>query len=181
MVAEALAVAGPAGSADLLAAIYADVDENYCPWPGSRCWAHLRKLADEGRVRCSVPISDPGADPHGHGSGGPLSRTRETDAGRGRPGHRPGGHPAPGCRASGPLHPEASMTGATSSATTRASSSNTPGQLALAQGHRPTIVAARRHVRVQGDGPDQGHAQLVGQPPAATRAEQRRRSCRARR
>ena len=64
-VAGALAAAGPSRVADLLAAIYADVDEKLLPMARFSLWAHLRTLADEGRARCSVPISDRGADLHG--------------------------------------------------------------------------------------------------------------------
>ena len=61
-VAAALDAAGPAGSgtAGLVATIYADVPEVLHPVARFSVWAHLRKLADDGRARAQ-DVDDPDA------------------------------------------------------------------------------------------------------------------------
>ncbi len=51
LVAEALAAAGSATVDELIPVVYADVDEARHPVARRSLWAHLRKLADEGRAR----------------------------------------------------------------------------------------------------------------------------------
>lgn len=64
-VAEALAAAGPqgAGTAALVEAIYTEVPEVLHPVARFSVWAHLRKLADEGRASAEDP-DDPDATWH---------------------------------------------------------------------------------------------------------------------
>ena len=54
-VAAALAGAGKATVEDLVPAVYADVDEALYPIARYSLWAHLRKLADDGRARGGDP------------------------------------------------------------------------------------------------------------------------------
>ena len=62
VVADALAVAGPAKVDDLLAIVYADVAETLLDVARFSLWAHLRKLAAEGRARGDRAIDDTGGD-----------------------------------------------------------------------------------------------------------------------
>jgi glyoxylase-like metal-dependent hydrolase (beta-lactamase superfamily II) len=54
-VASALASAGTATVDDLLASVYADVDESRHQVARRSLWAHLRRLGTEGRARCHDP------------------------------------------------------------------------------------------------------------------------------
>jgi hypothetical protein len=65
VVAGALADAGRATVAELVAAVYADVDAERHRVARYSLWAHLRYLADQGRARCSTDIGDRGADLYG--------------------------------------------------------------------------------------------------------------------
>jgi glyoxylase-like metal-dependent hydrolase (beta-lactamase superfamily II) len=60
LVAKALAAAGSATVDELIPVVYADVDEARHPVARRSLWAHLRKLADDGRARSSDRY-DPGA------------------------------------------------------------------------------------------------------------------------
>jgi glyoxylase-like metal-dependent hydrolase (beta-lactamase superfamily II) len=71
VVADALAAAGRATVDDLLPAVYADVDSRLFPVARNSLWAHLRKLAVDGRAtapsrrgrdRSHEPRGDPAAD-----------------------------------------------------------------------------------------------------------------------
>lgn len=55
VVVEALASAGRATVDELVPAVYVDVEKDRYPIARFSLWAHLRKLADEGRVQCSDP------------------------------------------------------------------------------------------------------------------------------
>jgi hypothetical protein len=57
----ALAARGRAGLDDLLPAVYADVTESLRPVARFSLWAHLQKLAQDGRAR----LVEPGGDPFG--------------------------------------------------------------------------------------------------------------------
>jgi hypothetical protein len=54
-VAEALRRAGPATVDEMLGDVYADVRDELLPVARFSLWAHLRKLADEGRARSTDP------------------------------------------------------------------------------------------------------------------------------
>ena len=62
VVAHALASAGTATIDELVVAVYADVDPSLAPIARFSLWAHLRKLAHEGTVAPSGPMSGSGAD-----------------------------------------------------------------------------------------------------------------------
>lgn len=65
-VADALVAHGPATVDDLLAVVYADVAEPLLPVARRSLWAHLRKLADDGRARqAPAAPGDGDTEPHG--------------------------------------------------------------------------------------------------------------------
>lgn len=80
LVAARLYASGPATVGELVGTVYADVDPALGPVARYSLWAHLRKLADEGRAAASTAAASPDRDGAGASAGAPAPDAPEPDA-----------------------------------------------------------------------------------------------------